>query len=83
MVTSNKNKINSEIKTDKLQGWTNFFLGARLLDRARKKMGAKNQSAPPIEAQQETLLFVAFYINSSYSFIVNVFPSKVFVMRLL
>ena len=83
MVTSNKNKINSGIKTNKLQGWTNFFLGARLLDRARKKMGAKNQSAPPIETQQETLLFVAFYINSSYSFIVNVFPSKVFVMRLL
>ena len=57
------------------QAWTNFFLGAR-------KMGAQNQSASPVEAQQETLLSVPFYLNISYSFIVNVFPSKVFAMRL-
>ena len=57
------------------QGWTNFFLGAR-------KMGAQNQSANPIKTQRETLLPVPFYLNISCSFIVNVFPSKVFAMRL-
>ena len=83
MLLRNETKNNSGIKTDKLQGWTSFFLSARLPDRARINMGTKNQSAPPIETQQETLLFVSFYINSSYSFIVNVFPSKVFAVRLL
>ena len=73
------------------KGWTHFFLAARFLGGAillarpigqAKKMGAQNQSARPIETQQEALLFVPFYLNSSYSFIVNVFPSKVFTMRL-
>ena len=73
------------------QGWANFFLGARFFGRAislarlirhAKKMGAQNQSARPIETQQETLLFVPFYLNSSYSFIVDVFPSNVFAIRL-
>ena len=53
MLTSNENKNNGGIKTDKSQRWTSFFLGARSPDRARKKMGAKMQSAPPIETQQE------------------------------
>ena len=73
------------------QGWTNFLLGTQFFELtillARpighvKTMGAQTQSTRPIDTQKETLLFVTFYLNSSYNFIVNVLPSKVFAMRL-
>ena len=37
-------------------------------DRARKKkIGAQNQIAGPIETQLETLLFALYYLNSTYN----------------
>ena len=38
------------------------------LDRARKKMGSQNQGARPIDTQLETLLFVLYCVNGTYSF---------------
>ena len=64
-----------------VQWWTNFFLGAP--ERARKKIGAQNQSARLIERQLEKLIFALYYLNRTWAFIFNVFPSKVFAMRLL
>ena len=42
------------------QGWTNFFLGARI--------GAQNQSVRPTETQLETLLYVLYYFSRTCSF---------------
>ena len=47
-----------------LQGWTNFFLGARS---ASQKMGAQNQNTRPIEAQLKTFPFALYYLNNIYS----------------
>ena len=51
------------------------FLSGRLIfrarnftcapDQARKKMGAQNQIANPIETQQETLPFDLYYLNNT------------------
>ena len=46
-----------------------------------QKMGDQNQSARPIETQLEIFLFVLYYLNRTY--ILTLFPSKVFAMRLL
>ena len=46
--------------------WAGNFICAP--NRARRKMGAQNQSAPPIETQLEKLLFALYYLNSTCSF---------------
>ena len=58
------------------QGWTNFFLGVRFFGCVilfactigHAKKGAQNQSARPIEAKVETLLFAFYYLNTTHSF---------------
>ena len=44
------------------------FISRHPIFRARKKMGASNQSARPIKTQVEILLFVRYYLISTYSF---------------
>ena len=52
-------------------------------DRARKKIGAQNQSTRSIEAQLETLLFARYYVINIDSFHFNAFLSNVFAMMFL
>ena len=44
----------------------NKFFSIRPTFRARKKMGVQNQSIYPIEKQLERLLFVLYYLNTSF-----------------
>ena len=56
---------------DKLLSWRPTFRARNstcVPNQARKKMRAQNQSTYPIETQLETLLFVLYYLNSTYSF---------------
>ena len=78
------------IRDEQISFWVPDFSGVQFYLILQKfiflilqKMIAQNQSAPPIETQLETLLFALYYLNSTYSLIFNLFPSKVFVMRLL
>ena len=46
--------------------FSHAILFARSIERA-EKVSAQNQSARAIETQLETLLFVLYYINSTYN----------------
>ena len=52
-------------------------------NRAREKMDAQNQRARLTETQVNKFLFVLYSYIALAAFIFNVFPSKVFAMRLL
>ena len=57
-----------------------IFLSRRPIGR-EKKMGTPNKTACPMETQLEKLLFVLYYLNST--FILSVLSSEVFTMRFL
>ena len=46
----------------------NKFISGRPNFRARKKMGAQNKTAHPIETQLDKLLFIFCYLNSTQNF---------------
>ena len=72
MPVSIKSKLSMFSGVDRVLSRRPFFLGARQVKfgapSGEQKMGAQNQRARLIEAQLETLLFVLYYLNSTYSF---------------